>query len=227
MNQILKLFILLLAFMSSDAQCMQEPDLKSESERNSMFPSTSMPDNNWWKELWPDPKSVVTSLGVESGMVCIDLCCGDGYFTAPLAQSSFKTYGLELDGDLLEKARKEAEYQNIKNCFWIQGDAMKIDKLVSEKVDFILLANTFHGVPDKETLGKSMFLSLKSQGILAVVNWHKIQREKTTVLGLPRGPESEIRMYPSEVGEILTPLGFNLHKIIEFSPYHYGSVFTK
>ena len=195
--------------------------------KNVIFPSTSMPDNDWWEALWPDPKSVILSLGVEPNMVAIDLCCGDGYFTTPLAEASLKTYGLELDDELLGKARKEAEHQSINNCFWIHGDAMKIDELVSDKVDFILLANTFHGVPDKETLGKSMLSVLKPQGKLAVVNWHKRQREETTVLGLPRGPKSEMRMAPSEVNDILSPLGFTLSHVIELPPYHYGAVFTK
>jgi len=143
--------------------------------KNMVFLASSMPDNDWWQALWHDPKGVVLSLGVESSMVALDLCCGDGYFTAPLAQATLKTYGLELDGELLEKACKEAERLDIKNCLWIQGDAMEIDKLVPEKVDFILLANTFHGIPDKETLGKSMLSTLKPGGELAVVNWHKRQ----------------------------------------------------
>ena len=195
--------------------------------KHMIFPGTSMPELNWWEALWPDPKGVILSFGIEPNMVCVDLCCGYGYFTPILAQSSLRVYGLELDGELLEKARRKSEQQNIKNCLWVQDDAMDLAALIPEKVDFILLASTFHGVPDKEALGKSMLSVLKPQGRLAVVNWHKKQQEETTLFGLPTGPESEMRMAPSEVEVILRPLGFTLQKIIELPPYHYGTIFTK
>lgn len=45
-----------------------------------------MPDRDWWQALWPDPKRVLENIGVVRGMRVIDLCCGDGYFTAPMGQ---------------------------------------------------------------------------------------------------------------------------------------------
>jgi SAM-dependent methyltransferase len=192
-----------------------------------MFPGTSMPELKWWEALWPDPKGVIISFGIEPNMVVIDLCCGYGHFTPFLAQSSLRTYGVELDGKLLEKARMKSEHQDIKNCLWIEGDAMELEKLIPEKVDFILLASTFHGIPDKEALGKSMFSVLKPQGRLAVVNWHKKLQEETPLFGHATGPKSEMRMAPSEVDDILRPLGFTLSRVIELPPYHYGAIFTK
>lgn len=103
---------------------------------------------------------------------------------------------------------------------------MKIDCLVPEKAGFTLLVNTLHGVSDKEGLGKSISSALKPHGKLAVVNWHKLPREKTTIRGLPT-PKSEIRMSPLELEDILRPLNFMLQRTIEFPPYHYCSVFIK
>jgi predicted methyltransferase len=45
-----------------------------------------MPDRDWWQALWPDPKRVLEDIGVVGGMQVIDLCSGDGYFTAPMGQ---------------------------------------------------------------------------------------------------------------------------------------------
>ena len=50
------------------------------------FPATLMPDHDWWAALWPDPEATLRAIGVRPGMTVIDLCCGDGYFTAPLAK---------------------------------------------------------------------------------------------------------------------------------------------
>ena len=98
-----------------------------------MFPATSMPDSDWWHALWPDPKKTILSLGIKKEAIAIDLCCGDGYFTFPLAEMSSKVYGIELDADLLEQAKKEAESRNIINCQWIYGDAMKLSDLVGSQ----------------------------------------------------------------------------------------------
>ena len=40
------------------------------------FPATTMPDADWWRVLWPDPARVLAEMGVEPGMVVVDLCCG-------------------------------------------------------------------------------------------------------------------------------------------------------
>jgi SAM-dependent methyltransferase len=192
-----------------------------------MFPSTSMPDRDWWQTLWPNPKDVVLSLGVQPSMSVIDLCCGDGYFTVPLSQVTSRVYGIELDADLLEQAQKEGSANKVENCRWIQGDAMNISSLVPEPVDYVLLANTLHGIPEKEALAKSVAAILKPEGQFAVINWHKIPREETTVLGLPRGPKTDMRMSPDQVNDILSPLGFVLREIVKLPPYHYGAIFKK
>lgn len=198
-----------------------------EITQNSMFPATSMPDSDWWHALWPNPKNVILSLGVKKEAIAIDLCCGDGYFTFPLAEISSKVYGIELVSELLEQAKREGEIRKLINCIWIQGDVMKLSELVPESVDFILIANTFHGIPDKEAICKSIFSILKPNGELAIINWHKKPREETIVLELPRGPKSEMRMSPEEVEKILLPAGFLLKSIIELPPYHYGAIFRK
>ncbi|MBA2712534.1 MAG: methyltransferase, partial [Rubrobacteraceae bacterium] len=34
---------------------------------NGFFPSTGMPDREWWVALWPDPEGLLVKLGVERG----------------------------------------------------------------------------------------------------------------------------------------------------------------
>lgn len=226
------LVITILSFQFSAFCMIEEEDKKSlihstRINNNLMFPATSMPNSDWWHNLWPDPKSVILSLGIKKEATVIDLCCGDGYFTFPLAEVSSKVYGIELDSNLLEQAKKEAEIKKLENCSWIQGDAMKLPNLVSEPVDFVFVANTFHGIPEKESLGKSIFSILKLDGELGIINWHKKPRENTIVLGLPRGPKTEMRMSPEEVEKIILPLGFESKKCIELPPYHYGIIFKK
>ena len=155
---------------------------------NGFFPATAMPDADWWQVLWPDPGKVLAKMGVQRGMIVIDLCCGDGLFTAPLAGVADHVFAVDIDPAVLDQARVRLAEAGMTNCEFIMADAMKLDAVVSEPVDYVLLANTFHGVPDQLGLARVVATKLKPQGQFGIVNWHRRSREETVVLGQPRGP---------------------------------------
>lgn len=192
------------------------------------FPATAMPDRDWWAALWPDPEGVVRSLGVEPGMVVVDLCCGDGYFTAPLARIvDGKLYGVYIDPAMLEQTSAELERAGTTVLDLICAIACDLPELLAAKVDYVLVANTFHGVPDQTGLARAMAKVLRPGGRFAIINWHPLPREQTTVLGKSRGPRTEMRMSPEQVRATVEPAGFQLAELVELPPYHYGAVFRK
>ncbi len=190
-----------------------------------IFPATAMPDPDWWHALWPDPDAVVATLGIDRGMTVVDVGCGDGYFTAAIARKvgSGQVIGLDLDPVMLEQAK--AACTQIKNCVWVLGDAMKLSRLIAGPVDYVLVANTFHGVPDKTELAREVARTLKSGGHFAIINWYPLPREQTTVLGKPRGPAMAMRVSPEVVQTMVEPAGFVLDRIVALPPFHYGAVF--
>ncbi|MFZ1536404.1 MAG: class I SAM-dependent methyltransferase [Chromatiaceae bacterium] len=192
-----------------------------------LFPATIMPDKDWWHALWPNPEAVLRAVGMESGMDVVDLCCGDGHFSKPMCQLVHpgKTWALELDAKLLSEA--EQVCKDCPNFMPVQADARELCRYISEPVDFVFIANTFHGVPEKTALSKAVYAVLKPGGRFVVINWRRVPREQTPVLGLPRGPDTALRMEPEDVLELVEPAGFELEKVVEVKPYHYGAVFLK
>jgi ubiquinone/menaquinone biosynthesis C-methylase UbiE len=191
-----------------------------------IFPATGMPDRDWWAALWPDPDGTLRALGITPDMTVLDLCCGDGWFTAPLARlTGGKVYALDLDPAMLAAARGEVEKTAATVLGWLEGDARDLDRLLEKKVDYALIANTFHGVPDQTALAKAVAAVLKPDGQFAVVNWHARPREETPVLGSPRGPKTEMRMTPEQTRAVVEPAGFVLDRVVELPSYHYGAVF--
>jgi len=191
-----------------------------------IFPATAMPDRDWWAELWPDPEGTLRALGITPEMTVLDLCCGDGWFTAPLARlTDGRVYALDLDPAMLAAARAEAAQAGATVLGWLEGDARELDKLLEENVDYVLIANTFHGVPNQTGLARAVARILKPDGRFAIVNWHVRPREETPVLGQPRGPRTEMRMTPAQTSAVVEPAGFVLEKVVELPPYHYGAVF--
>jgi len=191
------------------------------------FPATAMPDPDWWQALWPRPQKVLAALGVRPDMEVIDLCCGDGLFTAPLALTVRRVIAIDIDPGMLALARVRIAAAGATNCDLIEGEAYAVAELARQPVDFVLIANTFHGVPDKLRLARAVATVLKPAGRFAIINWHRRPREETTVLGQPRGPQTELRMTPADVAATVEPAGLNPVGVIELPPYHYGATFQK
>jgi ubiquinone/menaquinone biosynthesis C-methylase UbiE len=159
-------------------------------------------------------------------MTVVDLCCGDGYFTVPLAKIvGGRVYALDIDPRMLEQARAEVTRHGVSVVAWICGDARDLAELVPKSVDYVLIANTFHGVPDKLGLARAVVEVLNRDASFAVVNWHQMPREQTTVQGEPRGPRTDLRMSPEQVRAAVEPAGFRLARVVELPPCHYGAIF--
>lgn len=104
---------------------------------------------------------------------------------------------------------------------------MALSRSIPAPVDYVLIANTFHGVPDKKALAREIAAALKPGGRFAIVNWYPIPREQTRVLDKPRGPGTELRMSPEQTHTAVEPAGFALEALVELPPYHYGAIFVR
>ena len=191
------------------------------------FPATSMPDPDWWNTLWPRPDQVLETLSLDKAAEVVDLCCGDGLFTIPLARMVRHITAIDLDPEMLSAASNRAVAEGITNCTFVVGDAYDLVELVPDLADAVLLANTFHGVPEQTRLARAVAAILRPSGRFIVINWHLQPREQTTVLGKPRGPRTEMRMAPDDVAAVVIPSGLRLVHIIELPPYHYAAIFER
>src|SRR5882757_8763815 len=190
------------------------------------FEGTGMPDPGWWEALWPDPAKVLTDVGIKPGMDVVDLCCGDGWFTLPLARLARGVVAIDIDAALLEAAKvRMAERGGASNCAFVEANAYDIGKVIRDPVDHVFLANAFHGVPDRPRLAAAVRDVLKPGGLFSIVSWYARPREETPVLGQPRGPATELRMTPEQTIAGVEPSGLRHVRTVEVSPYHYGAVF--
>jgi SAM-dependent methyltransferase len=129
---------------------------------------------------------------------------------------------------MLEAAKlRIAERGGAPNCTFVEANAYNIAEVVPRIVDYVFLANAFHGVPDKPRLARAVHDILKPGGLFAVVSWYARPRETTTVLGEPRGPATELRMTPEQTVASVEPGCLRLRNRIDVSPYHYGAVFER
>jgi SAM-dependent methyltransferase len=190
------------------------------------FEGTEMPTAGWWEALWPDPAAVLTAVGITAGMSVVDLCSGDGWFTLQIAKRARRVIAIDIDRRLLDVARLRLAENAVTNCDFVEGNAYDLARLVPNPVDFVFLANAFHGVPDRPRLARAVRQALAPDGRFAIVNWHPRPREETAVLGEPRGPRTELRLAPRETIDAVEPAGLKLLQLVELPPYHYGAIFA-
>jgi SAM-dependent methyltransferase len=188
------------------------------------FEGTEMPTAGWWATLWPDPAAVLEAAGVRRNMDAIDLCCGDGWFTLPMAKVVHQVIAIDLDRNILDAARARLADAGMSNCEFVEGDAYEVATLTPRPVDFVFMANTFHGVPDRPRLAAAVREALKPGGHFAIVNWHRQPREQTIVLHEPRGPRTELRLSPQQTIGSAEAGGLLFRALVELPPYHYLAI---
>ena len=186
-----------------------------------------MPTAGWWESLWPNPAAVLAAVGLEPGMEVVDLCSGDGWLTLQIAKRASHVFAIDIDANLLDVARHRLTESGAANCDFVAGNAYEIAKLAPRQVDFVFIANAFHGVPDRSRLARAVHDSLKLTGRFAVVNWHQLPREETPVLGEPRGPKNELRLSPEQTIAAVEAGGLKLTQLADVPPYHYGATFKR
>lgn len=196
------------------------------------IPALHTSDDDWRQALWPEPEAMMRGLGIDFGVSVLDLCCGDGQFTSTIAHivgGIGRTMAVDVDANALSVAKQRAEDAGIapQAVRWLEMDAADLVEKLPSMPDYVLLANSFHSFEDKQQLARNVFNVLRPGGQFAVVNWHHRLREDTTVLGQPRGPETEYRLTPEQVMDDVLSVGFKLHGVVELPPYHYGILFDK
>lgn len=100
----------------------------------------------------------------------LDLGCGTGQITIPLAKHFEKVIGLDPEPQMLTEAKKLATNKGIENISWIRGDSNDLNRL-SDRLDLfnlITIGRAFHWM-DREKVLKDLFLMTVNRGGIAII----------------------------------------------------------
>lgn len=154
-----------------------------------------------------------------------DIGAGVGHFTRSLARNLIKEEGklfaIDVQKDLLEKLRFEAEQEGFHDIHTIWGNAEKKHgtRLRDESIDGVVLANTLFQIEDKEGLFEEIVRILKRGGHLYIVEW------SDTFNGM--GPQEDHLVSKEDLIELVQTYTLTLDKEIDAGEHHYGLIFHR
>jgi ubiquinone/menaquinone biosynthesis C-methylase UbiE len=124
------------------------------------------------RDQWQRPAEVVQALDIKPGDVVVDLGCGSGYFALRLSSPVGKT-GRVLAEDIrrlpLVFLWFRAILKNRRNITVVHGDPAD-PHLPSQRVNAVLIANTFHELTDSQAILAHVRQALVSGGRLVVID---------------------------------------------------------
>lgn len=147
------------------------------------------------------PSDLLPSLGVRSGQKVLDLGCGPGFWTLPLAEivsEKGTVWALDVSQEMLDAlaARKPPAQVQL-----LLSELPEI-RLPDNSVDWVWGAFVAHEVEPPDKLVAEIRRVLRADGGLAILDWHPDGPEQD-------GPPRHHRLAPQTLLDLLANAGFN------------------
>jgi ubiquinone/menaquinone biosynthesis C-methylase UbiE len=167
------------------------------------------------RRQWQDPDQILSSIGVENGMVFIDIGCGDGYFALPAARKvgpRGKVYANDIDQSAIERLRIQAEKEGLDN-FFAEVKAAEETMVCEECADRVFFGIDLHDFEDAAIVLRNAKKMLRPSGLLIDLDWKDEP--------MPFGPPPEKRFSVEKACNLITSAGFRIVSVQDSGPYHY------
>ncbi|HEY95055.1 MAG TPA: class I SAM-dependent methyltransferase [Dehalococcoidia bacterium] len=160
---------------------------------------------------WLKVDEIIEKTGVSQGMVCVDLGCGAGTLSIPLAEkvgSTGKVYAIDTNPDALQVIKEKNPPANL---VVLQRNATNtgVDASIANCCFMILL---LHEVPPEGVLAEAHRL-LKAEGKAITLEWRMD-------FDSPRPPSNE-RIDRDRMEQLMAGAGFTSFEYTEWSDSHY------
>jgi len=167
------------------------------------------------REEWQKPSEVIRALAPRPGQVACDIGAGPGYFSLRLSQAvgeSGLVYAVDVEPRILQVLLDRIDKSraaNVVPVLALRGDPL----LPRAACDLILIVDTFHHFPDPVAYLRRLALSLRKDGRIVNIDFHK--RE------LPVGPPLDHKVSREEFLDKAQAAGLALVREHTFLPYQY------
>lgn len=169
------------------------------------------------RKKWQKPNQVIRALNLKKTAKVADIGAGTGYFPVRIAKKrpAGRVYAIDIEPNLIRYLYKRKYKEGLKNLFPVLGSMD--DPLIPEKVDVIMMVDTYHHISKRAQYFSHLKTYLKKNGRIVIVDFKKGK--------LPVGPKDKMKIAPQQVIKEMKEAGFELHKMESFLPYQYMITF--
>ena len=132
----------------------------------------SFEESNFYNKQTQDENhlnNILKTINIKPGMKILDLGCGSGYLTFPIAQNNEKAYvvGLDIVTDTLERNAVKAQEMDIKNLEFISYDGITFP-FEDNSFDLVVTRYALHHFPEIKKSIHEVARVLRSDGLFFV-----------------------------------------------------------
>jgi ubiquinone/menaquinone biosynthesis C-methylase UbiE len=171
------------------------------------------------RDAWQRPDQIMDTLQIGEGSVVADLGAGGGWFTVRLSRQvgpNGRVYAEDIQPQMIQAIDRRVTREGRTNVTTVRGTADD-PKLPAATMDVVLIVDAYHEIERPVTLLKNVRPSLKSGGVVAIINFKKD--------GGGPGPGVDERVDPEKVIADARAAGFELRRRDDFLRYQYMLTF--
>ncbi len=166
------------------------------------------------RDAWQKPGDVISLLKLGEGMSVADIGAGTGYFLPHLSRAvgaKGLVLGLDIEPDMVRYMRERAQREHLDN---VRAELVRPNdpQVLSQKVDRILIVDTWHHIPERGAYSAKLKQALKADGQVMIVDF---------TLESDKGPPKHHRIQPDQVIRELGEGGIKAECIGEPLPDQY------
>jgi ubiquinone/menaquinone biosynthesis C-methylase UbiE len=174
--------------------------------------------------MFSDPRHNLDQLGLRDGAIVADLGAGSGFYSieaAKMVAHTGKVYAVDLQKDLLERLKREANRLHVRNIEIIAGNLEKLggSKLRESSCDAAIASNILFMLDDKKSFLIEAKRILKHGGRLLIIDWSASFSQM--------GPHPDHVVYKDDALKLALSAGFELDREIHAGAHHYGMIFRR
>jgi SAM-dependent methyltransferase len=128
-------------------------------------------------------EALANAFGLSGQDVLVDLGCGTGQLTLPMARYTRAVIGMDVEPDMLERGQQAARDADVRNVTWMLGgdtDIPALRRLLGDRsVGAVTIAQALHWMNHRELFRAVVPLLRPSGGIAVVTNGTPLWQQET------------------------------------------------
>ena len=167
------------------------------------------------RRSWFNPEKTLKTAGLRSGMVFVDVGCGDDFFTIMAAQvvgAKGMVYAVDADPSAIDRLKRKASDKRLTNVKAVAAEAEET-VFCNKCADIVFYSIVLHDFHDPAKVLLNAKQMLKHTGRLVNLDWKKKQ--------MVHGPPFQIRFSKEQAQTLIRNAGFTVESAHVVGKDHY------